>query len=204
VKLFSAPRSPFSIKCRIAIHALSLADRIAIETVNPWADEALRHLNPFCKVPTLELDDGTALYDSRVICEFLDSLCRGRLLPAAGPARWARLRLQALGDGLADAVVRRVQESLGPPTDRSTAMIARQDKAIRAALACLDREIGPADQDLDLGRIAVGAALLYLDARLRELDWRKAHPSLAAFFTEFLRLPPVIAADIDELVASGS
>src|SRR4051812_36774765 len=110
MKLFHAPRSPFSFKARITAHELGLASRIEFVLVDPWSEEALRRFNPLCKVPTLVIEGGaTVLFDSRVICEYLDESVGGRLIPR-GSQRWQALRHQAAADGLADAVIRRFLE----------------------------------------------------------------------------------------------
>ena len=105
MKLYYHPISPFVRKVLIVADENDLLDQVDC-VMTDTLDEALRAINPLGKIPALTLDDGTAFYDSRVICEYLDSLGRNAMIPAAGPARWAARRLEALGDGIGDAVLR--------------------------------------------------------------------------------------------------
>ena len=196
MKLFHAPRSPFALKARIAAHELGLAARIDFVVVDPWNEESLRRFNPLCKVPTLLLDDGeTALYDSPVICEYLDEAAGGGLTPR-GSRRWEALRHQALADGLAQAVIRRFVERTEPIGERARRVAARQDKAIEATLDGLNRIVtaSPA-ADATIGHVATAAALIYLSFRSPEIDWRAGRSRLAEWFDEFARRPSVISAD---------
>src|SRR5690606_14224501 len=118
MQLLYSLMSPFARKVRVVGHEAGLADRIAISMVNPWTDEGLRASNPLAKVPSLILDDGSALYDSPVICQYMDDLGGAGLYPAAGPARWRALRLEALADGVGDAAVRAVMEMRRDEGDR--------------------------------------------------------------------------------------
>jgi len=129
--LFHAPRSPFSRTARIVIHELALERAVEMRIIDPWTDESLRAANPLCKVPTLQRNDGTTLYDSRVICEYLNDFAGGPLLARSGPERWDALRRQALGNGLAEAVIRRHVETLDAPGERRDSVVRRQDAAIR-------------------------------------------------------------------------
>src|SRR6185312_6226419 len=112
VQPFYSPNSPYARKARIIIHELALSSRVEDVIVSLPADAKLRSVNPLGKIPALLLDDGSVIYDSRVICEYLDALGNGKFFPRASlfreaEGRWRALTLQALGDGLADAVVRR-------------------------------------------------------------------------------------------------
>lgn len=189
MKLFFAPRSPFAIKVRIVAHELGVCHQIEMLAIDPWTDETLRAHNPLCKVPTLILDDGSALFDSRVICEFLDSLVGGGLFPPSGNERWAAARRQALADGLAEAVIRRFVERLEPTTERSRQLAARQDAAIIAAVDSLAHELAPANETVTIGDVATASALIYLSRRSPEIDWRSRAPKLAAWYDGFLDRP---------------
>ena len=119
LRLLQARRSPFCIKVRLVISHLALTGQVSMVDIDPWTDEAMRSANPLCKVPMLLLDDGTALHDSPVICEFLNAHAKGELIPMSGPTRWSVLRDQAVADGLAEAVIRRHVEGLNPSTNWS-------------------------------------------------------------------------------------
>jgi glutathione S-transferase len=194
LKLFHAPRSPFASKARILVHELGLAGRVEFEAVDPWSDEALRRLNPLCKVPTLVLEDGTtALYDSVVIGRYLVELGGGGLIPPP-PAAWEALRHEALGDGLAEAVIRRHVEGLGPESERSSQVRRRQEAAIAAALNELDRLARPAEREITIGHVATAAALTYLSFRSPEIAWREGRDALSQWFATFSQRPSVRAA----------
>src|SRR2546423_12353054 len=140
MQLFYSPNSPYARKARIIIHELGLTARVEEKSVSLPADAKLRALNPLGKIPALLLDDGSVIYDSPVICEYLDTLGEGKFFPRAtlfreAQGRWRALTLHALGDGLADAVVRRNQEMRLAEDKRSTELIQRQTAAIEAALA---------------------------------------------------------------------
>ena len=196
MKLFHAPRSPFALKVRILVHELGLAGRVEFVATDPWTDETLRASNPLCKVPTLALPDGGALYDSRVICEYLNDQGGGDLVPAAGGPRWRALRHQALADGLAEAVIRRHVEGLGPPSDRSRAVVARQEAALAAALDALDAEAAAAPERVTIGEIGTAAALTYLSFRSPDIAWREGRPGLASWYEAFATRPSMVATRI--------
>lgn len=184
MRLYYAPRSPFSRKILATVAELGLEARIGLVCIDPWTDEALRRHNPACKVPALLLADGTALYDSSVIAQYLDELAGARLVPADS-RRWDCLRREALGDGLAEAVIRRFIERLGPEGERIERVVARQEAAVAAILDRLEGEPAWMDAPVDLGHLAIACALDYLDGRSPELDWNAGRGLLAAWFYDF-------------------
>jgi glutathione S-transferase len=145
--------------------------------------------NPLGKIPTLLLDDGTALYDSRVITAYLDEVSGGRLLPPSGPARWQALKLEATADGLTEAaLLARYERALRPAGLRWPEWDAGQVEKVQRALDALEQT------DLDAGAVTIGAvatacAVGYLDFRFPELSWRPSHPKLSAFETAFSTRP---------------
>ena len=132
MRLNHSPTSPYVRKVMACAIARGLDGRIALDATNPHqSPPELLRVNPLSRVPALLLDDGTALYDSPVICEYLDGLGDAPpLFPAPGPARWAALRQQALGDGIMDAAVPRRREMGLPPDEGRTAFIERQRDAV--------------------------------------------------------------------------
>jgi glutathione S-transferase len=179
MKLYYHPISPFVRKVLIVAEENGLGEQV--ETVmTDTLDEGLRGVNPLGKIPVLTLDDGTALYDSRVICEYLDAAGRGALLPPAGPARWKTRLLEALGDGVADAVLRIVMENRRPEHDRHADVIARQTRAVAAGLAEAERRLEP--DRFTLGEAAVACAIGYMRIRLPGYEWRAERPALAAWY----------------------
>ena len=169
--------------------ARDVAEQIElIPTVATQSPPALIAANPLSKVPCLLTEDGVAMFDSPVICEYLDSL-DGTLpmFPAHGGARWRALILQALGDGMMDAGVLRRGESLRPPEPARTANMDRQKAAVDRSLSVLEADLP--HQMVDIGSIAIGCALGYLDFRFADEPWRPAHPNLAGWFAEFSKNP---------------
>jgi len=187
MKLYCSMTSPYARKVRIFARETGLAARIEEipVSVSPVArDEQVVRSNPLGKVPALIMDDGTALYDSRVICEYLDSLHAGRkLFPAAGAARWTALRQQAQGDGLLDAaVLARYETALRPEALRWTEWFAGQKAKVTGVLDVLERDADALAGDLTIGGITVACALGYLDFRFADDAWRTGRPRLAAWF----------------------
>ncbi len=187
--------SPYARKIRIAADWLGVSGQIRLESANT-ADPAdsLRRQNPLGKIPTLILPDGVALYDSRVIAEFVDCLAGGgRLIPADPGRRIMTLRLQALGDGICDAALLiRHETATRRPEWRDPDAIALQQGKIDRALATLEAEPPPAGAP-DIGQIALACALGYLDLRF-EGAWRQGHPRLAAWLADFAARVPAYAA----------
>ena len=189
MKLRFSGTSPFVRK--VVIQALetgldSKIERITTATTDP----VLAKENPLSKVPSMTLDDGTHLYDSAVICEYLDSLHGGpKMFPAAGPARWTALRRQALGDGMMDAAVARRGESRRPANEQSPSGMELQRAKVAAGLDVLEAEADKLGSGIDIGLISIACALGYLDFRFASEDWRKGHPKLARWFEAFAKRP---------------
>lgn len=189
-----SPASPYARKIRIAAELLGLSDRIEIVSANT-ADPAdsLRAQNPLGKIPTLVLEDGSSLYDSRVIADYLDHLAGGgRVIPADPGRRFQALRLQALGDGINDAALLiRYETATRPEALRHAETIALQQGKIDRALDAL--EAAPPSGPPDIGHIAVACALGYLDLRFAGA-WRESRPRLATWLTDFAAKVPAFEA----------
>lgn len=191
MKLFWSSRSPFVRKVMIMAHETGLASRIErVRTVvaptkpNPEVMDR----NPLNKLPTLILDDGRALYDSRVICEYLDALHGGaKLFPAEPIQRIEALRLQALGDGTLDFLLLGLSERARPPEQQSPELKAALAVKFRTAFDALEREAGGAflAGPLTIGHIAVACVCGYADFRYASEDWRKGRPRLADWARPF-------------------
>jgi glutathione S-transferase len=182
MKLRYSTTSPFVRKVHVLAIEAGLIDKIElVKTVTTDPDLA-RH-NPLNKVPALELDDGSALYDSRVICEYLDALAGGKFFPPAGQARWTALRRQALADGMVDAAILRLTESRRQENLRSADWDKKQKLKVTQGLDALEADhLGP---QLDIGTLMVAILLDYLDFRFKAEDWRAGHPKLAAWHKVF-------------------
>jgi len=194
--LRSSAASPFVRKVRIAIALLGLDSKVEVrETdLNDPAD-TIRAQNPLGKIPALVLDDGTTLYDSRVILEYLDHLAGGgRIIPRDPAARFETLRLQALCDGILDACVLIVYESRYRPEDkRVQAWLERQAGKVKRALDALEAAPPPLTPMPDAGQIALACVLGYRDLRFDE-GWRKDYPRLLAWHDKFAAQVPAFAA----------
>jgi glutathione S-transferase len=190
MKLFYAPVSPFARKVRILAQEIGLEARLELVAVNPWTEETLRAHNPLCQVPTLIADDGVAIYDSRVICLYLDGLAgAGRV--AGAPI--ASLVLEALADGVCDGAVRHVTEGRRPEAERNVAMLARQTQAMNAGLDEAERSLTP--DRFDIGEIALVCTFIFLDFRLPQYDWRQGRPRLQTWFETMNARPSVVATE---------
>jgi len=192
--LRSAPPSPFGRKVKIAASLLGLSDRIRVEnadTTDP--DEALRAQNPLGKIPTLILEDGETLYDSRVIVEYLDHLAGGGRLIPGGPDRFRALPLQALADGIMDAGILQVYETRWRAEDRrERSWTDHQAGKVSRALAHAEARHAGRPETVHVGHVALACALGYLDLRF-EGRWRPDHPRLVAFLDDFERRVPAFA-----------
>lgn len=184
MELWFNQASPFARKVRILLREKKLLSQV-IEvptTVSPVAVNASLALrNPLVKIPMLVLDDGESLYDSRVICEYLDGLHGGeKSLPLAGAARFATLRLQALADGICDAAVQcRYEQAIRPESLRWDTWINGQMGKIIGSLDAMEAQASDWTENFDLGQMATVAALGYIDFRFHSLAWRQNHPRLS-------------------------
>ena len=197
MKLLWSSRSPFARKAMVAAHMTGVADRIMTERVVVTAAKSnpdVMAVNPLNKIPTLVLDDGTALYGSSVICEYFDSLHDGpKLFPTDPAARWPALKRQALGDGLMELGILRLGEQYRPAAMKSESQLAAYRLKIGSGLDRIEAE-GTAG-GADIGHIAIGCALGYLDFRFGADDWRHGRPKLAAWYAEFARRPAMRATE---------
>lgn len=192
-----SPRSPYVRKVAIAAHELGLQDRIdRVRTVvgGTTPHPALMRENPLGKIPTLVLADGTVIYDSPVVCEFLDRLAGGSLFPGDWPARLVALRWQALGSGMLDVSLLRLGERGRAEAMRSGAHEALWVGKIVCCLDALEGEAAAlAGTAFNIGHIAIGVALGYLDFRFGAEAWRSGRPRLAAWHAGFNARPSVAA-----------
>jgi glutathione S-transferase len=189
MKLAYSPNSPYVRKCVVLAIQRGIDKQMELWTVGT-TDPALVKVNPLSKVPTLVLDDGTALYDSPVICEYLDSVGEGpRMFPATGPARWKALRQEALGDGILDATQPRRREIALPQDEGRQSYIALQQGKVRAALAVLEAEADGLGMLTTIGEITIACALGYMDFRYPNEPWRPGHPKLEAWYAKVSAMP---------------
>ena len=179
MKILFSPNSPYVRKCLVTARELGLDRRIELlpSNANPVnRDQTIIKDNPLGKVPTFFTDEGQVLYDSRVICEYLNDLGGGSLFPAAGRARWKALTLQSLGDGMLDAALlaryEDVDAARGAALGRVAGRAARQDRDL--ACGTRGRRVAARQAAIDIGTITVGCALWYLDLRYADLGLARA------------------------------
>ena len=193
-----SPRSPYVRKVMISAHEMGLADRLkTLRTVvgGTAAHLELMRQNPLGKIPTLVLEDGTILFDSPVICEYLDTLHGGpKLYPAAGLERFTALRRHALGSGMIDLGLLLLGERSRPEGHRSQPHTDLWTLKLRTSVAALEQEADAiAATAFTIGHVAIGVALGYLDFRFDALQWRTGHPRLTEWYVTFLKRPSVQA-----------
>lgn len=197
MKLWTNPASPFARKVRIVALETKLAPQIeeisiAVNPVKPHAE--LRRENPLVKIPALTTSDAGTLYDSAVICEYLDSKAGGGLFPPPGPARWEALRLHALTDGLLEAaVLRRYETAVRPPALQWSEWQDGQRLKIDGGLDAMEAACAQWGEAFLIGQITAACVLGYLDFRFAAEPWRPGRAKLAAWFERVSARPSVAA-----------
>ena len=190
--LRSSPPSPFGRKVKLALGILGLEKDVTIEKADPTdANDTIRKQNPVGKIPALILEDGTVLYDSPVILEYLDLRAGGaKIIPREPNARFAALTLQALCDGILDACILLVYEGRWRPAEMHVQKWTDyQADKVKRALAVLEAAPPALDAIPNVGQITLACALGYGDLRF-EGKWRKDHPRLVAWLDEFAAKVP--------------
>ena len=188
MKLFFSAASPYVRKVMVVAHETGLVDRIEKLPTDVWSPATeIGGFNPLGKVPALVADDGTVLFDSPVICEYLDARAGGKLFPAPGKARWEALTLQALGDGVLDAAMLRRRESMRPQALQSEEWMARQATVVKRGLDQAETMAASWAGAVGIGTIAMGCAVGWLDFRFSHEDWRPGRPKLAAWYAGFVK-----------------
>lgn len=191
MKIAYSAASPYVRKVMACAIARGLDSKIERWTVGT-TDPALLAFNPLSKVPSFVTDDGLTLFDSPVICEYLDGVGSApKLFPAAGPARWTALRQQALGDGIMDASQPRRREIALPQDDGRKAYIDLQRGKVSRSIDALEKEAASFGNLVTIGEITIGCALGYLDFRFANEPWRPGHPQLEAWYAKVVKLPPL-------------
>jgi glutathione S-transferase len=193
--LRSTPPSPFGRKVRLAASVLGLSGDIKVEPADPNdANDSIRQQNALGKIPTLVLEDGATLFDSRVIVEYLDHRAGGgKIIPQEPKARFAALRLQALADGMTDAQILLVYEGrFRPPEHHVKKWTDYQADKIKRGLAALEADPPSLDPLPNVGQIALACFLGHRDLRFAG-DWRAAHPKLVAWLDRFAAKVPAFA-----------
>jgi len=189
MKLWYSPASPFVRKVLVMAHETGLKDTLELNLVASTAlqpDTELSKVNPLTKIPTLELDDGSTIFDSTVICEYLDTLHDGEKMIPADEKRWDTLVTQSIGNGIMEAAVGvRYEQALRPEEYQWNVWMGGQFAKIDKALDVLETWRGARIQDIHIGSISVACALAYLDFRHGERDWREGRPVLTQMLATF-------------------
>lgn len=189
MKLYYSSTSPFVRKVNVFAIETGLDKQVEWVKTNPWqAEDDLTAENPLSKIPTLITDDEKVIYDSRVICEYLDSVQTGeKLIPEQGEARWQVLRLQALADGVLDAGILRFMEKKRESAQQSGDWDSMQKGSIERGLDSLERTVSDwtTSKGLDVGIISVACLLGWLDFRFSDEDWRINRLNLKLWFEQF-------------------
>ena len=194
--LRSSGPSPFGRKVKMVAKILGIYDRLTVEMSNTNdPQDTLRQQNPLGKIPILILEDGRKIFDSRVICEYLDAQVNGITLhPTESDARWEALTLQALGDGIVDASILQVYENRMRPEDkRHDDWLSYQADKVKRSLDQLSQTPPSLEGDLTIGHVAIACALGYLDLRF-EGKWRASYPALVAWLDAFRARVPAFDA----------
>jgi len=196
MKLIGSLTSPYVRKVRVVLAEKKLDYQFELEDV--WSpDTRIELLNPLGKVPCLVMEDGAALYDSRVIVEYMDALSPyNRLIPQAGRERAAVRCWEALADGILDAAVTVFKERQRPAEQISQPWVERHLKKIDAALKAMSQGLGEQafcrGATVTLADLAAGCALAYLAFRFPEIEWRKPYPNLASLHDKMVARPSFV------------
>ncbi len=197
MKILFSPFSPYVRKCLVTAMELGIDASITLLPSNAHPvnrDQNIVAVNPLGKVPTFFTDDGLVLYDSRVICEYLNHVGKGELFPAHGRERWISLTLQSLGDGMLDAaLLARYEEVARPDAMKWAEWRAAQIDKIYTSLQALNNTPETLVNRVDIGTITLGCALWYLDLRFSELNWREGYPKVADWFASYSHRPSTLA-----------
>jgi glutathione S-transferase len=195
MKLVYSPPSPFVRKVTTLIYHANLADRIELINVKTTAlsvAEEARAANPLGKIPVMILEDGKAIFDSRVITRYLDNFAGSNLYPQ--DKIYDILTLEALADGIMESAVSITYESkLRPQNEQSPSwMEAQWSKVLHSIKALDDGQFQAMDSEMNMGQIAVACALGYLDFRHDARQWRNGHSNLASWNDKMIKLPALI------------
>lgn len=192
MKLITAAASPFVRKVRVLILELGLQDAVTLEDPGPVtpvsSNAALNAINPLGMIPALEMNDGDSLYDSRVICEYLNQIADGPFFPTNPTRRFQTLRLQALGDGILDlSVALRYETAMRPQEQHWQDWIDSQNAKVERGLDALENRCSQFEASPLIGEITIACTLGYRDFRFADNDWRSGRPALTHWFEQMMQ-----------------
>lgn len=191
MKLRWSPTSPFVRKVMVLLKEKGIEGQVELEKSNPLnREDRAATPNPLGKIPCLIADDGTVLYDSPVILEYLDATCDGpKLLPASGPARWAALRREALADGIMEASLACFIESMRKPEQQSAGWLAHNRANAFKAISSLEGEAAEFGDGVDVGLLSLAIGIAFAEQVFPDEDWRSGSPALASWYETFAARP---------------
>ncbi|WP_295008122.1 glutathione S-transferase [uncultured Dechloromonas sp.] len=193
MKLIGSHTSPYTRKVRIVLAEKKIEYDFVVDS--PWAnDSKVPDYNPLGKIPVLVLDDDTALFDSRVIVEYIDNVTpNNKLFPAPNRERIEVKRWEALADGLCDAAVAALLERKRPASEQSADWVERQFAKVKRALAFMSEELDEKSfcmgTHISMADLALGTALGYLNFRFPEIAWQADHPNLSKLYDKLMQRP---------------
>lgn len=193
MRLLTSGTSPFSLKVHVVAHELSLLEDI--ETVDTHVraydrNRDILDLNPLAQVPTLILDDGTTIHDSRVICEYLNDLTHGDLIPKDGSARWRALTQQSIADGiLTSALIARYERVARPQHLRWQLWLDGHIDKIMTGMAYIDANTLEPREATDIGEISMACAISYIEFRFPDIGLSEHYPTCAAWYRQYKARP---------------
>lgn len=194
MKLYHNPASPYTRKVMVLAHETGLVDRISLMPIKVWEEtERIRSDNPLGKIPTLINDQGQAVYDSTVICAYLDTLHDGPKMIPEGLGRWPVEILHSLAQGMTDAALT-LRADVMRGRDKEPDFYSKRMRAtIKSACDEAERRISEIEGQINLGTIALGVGLAYVDFRFPDLGWREGHPGLTEWYEAFAKRPSMKA-----------
>ena len=195
MQLRTSSTTPYGRKVMLVAHELKLVDKI--EMIAPIRDNWVQGIapeNPLGKVPSLTTADGMVLYDSIVICEYLNDMAQGKLFPASSPAKYRALRLHALADGLLEAAVaQRIETHMRPTNLQWADFLTLQRNKVQGSLKAAEQEVKHFSKVPTIGEFSLAAALGYIDFRFPTDNWHKDYAKLNAWYQEFSKRPSMLA-----------
>ena len=197
--LVISPTSPYARKTRIVRLEKSLQDRVQVITASPLASGSRAVIqNPLGKVPSLILGDGSVLFDSPIICAYLDAIDGTPVLTDfRGDRRWECERAQALGDGIMDAAYNLVMERRRDANEQSASWLDRWQQNIAHTVAAMEEDVRSRGSQFDIGSISCAVALGYLDFRLSDINWWQGHADLRSWYENFIDRPSFRMTDYE-------
>ncbi len=195
MKLHHNPASPYTRKVTVLAIETGQIDSIEKMPIMVWEEnEKIQKDNPLRKIPCLVLDDGTSLFDSTVICAYLDTLHSGPKMIPDGDARWPVERLHALADGMTDAALSLRADVMRGRDQDPDFYAERMWESIESGLAAANADMAGITGQVNLGTIALGCLLGYLDFRFMDRDWRSKVPALATWYDDDFSKRPSMAS----------